>query len=124
MWDDVVIGKGEHLCSSVKIYEGPDTRVYISENRNSYWISDLFIGGSMKIFKDTVQGKHLTELLEKVKTKGEIEYKISDFLNRLYLKRVNPLTLMEIIKTRMEESYNSGKEMKADEIRRVLGIFN
>jgi hypothetical protein len=124
MWDDVIIGKGPHICSAYKCYEGPDTKVDIKENSNSYWIDDLILGGSIKIFKDTVPGKRLTELLEQVKINGEVEYKIFNYLNRLFLKRVNPNTLTTIITNKMEEAYENGKEMKADEIRRALGILD
>lgn len=124
MWDDVIIGKGPHICSAVKCYKGPETKVYISENQNSYWISDLILDGGMKIFKDTVPGKKLKELLEKAETDKEIEHKIYNYLNRLFLKRANPNILMEIIRVKLEEAYDKGKEMKAEEIRRALGILD
>jgi hypothetical protein len=124
MWDDVIIGKGPHICSAVKCYEGPDTKVHISENQNSYWISDLILGGGMKIFKDTVPGKKLTEMLNKQPIDMIGEKKISKFLNKLFLARCNSERLMEIIEVKMEEAYDNGKEMKAEEIRRALGIYN
>ena len=124
MWDDVVIGKGEHLCSSCKIYEGPDTKVHISENRNSYWISDLILDGSIKIFKDTKEGKKLTEMLEKQPIDMIAERKISKFLNTLFLRRIKIELLIEFIDNAKEQAYEHGMKMKAGEIRRALGIFN
>jgi hypothetical protein len=123
MWDDVIVGKGPHICSAVTCYEGPDTKVHISENQNSYWINDLILGEGMKIFKDTRQGQKLTKLLEAVKTNGEYEYKIYNFLNGILLKRIKPDMLMEYIRSEREKAYEQGKEMKADEIRRALGIL-
>ena len=122
MRDEVIIGNGEKSCSATKCYEGPDTKVYVAENRNSYWVSDLILGGSMKIFKHTVQGQHLTELLARVQINGEVEYKIFDFLNRLFLKRVNAGYLMTIISDNMVEAYRSGQEAKAREIRVALNM--
>lgn len=122
MWDEVIIGKGEHSCSATRCYEGPDTKVYIAHNNNSYWVSDLIMGGKMKIFKDTVQGQYLTELLARVQIKGEVEYKIFDFLNRLFLRRVNAGFLTTMITAKMEEAYRSGQEAKAREIRQALNM--
>ena len=122
MWDDVIIGKGEHSCSATKCYEGPDTKVYIAENNNCYWISDLIMGGSMKIFKDCREYQCLTKMLEKVKTNGEYEYKIYDYLNRLFLKRANPSIIITIITTQIEQAFNNGKEAKAKEIRVALNL--
>jgi hypothetical protein len=122
MWDEVIIGKGEQSSSATRCYEGPDTKVYIAHNNNSYWISDLILGGSMKIFKECREGQYLTRMLSRVEAKAEYEYKIYNYLSRLFLKRVNPSTLMTIITNNMEDSYRKGQEAKAREIRVALNM--
>lgn len=43
MWDDVIIGSGGIGCSAFKVFdiEGEHS---ISENTNTYWISDVYLG--------------------------------------------------------------------------------
>lgn len=119
MWDDIIIGKGKqpHICSAYKCYEGSESELNISENQNSYWISGLILGGSIKIYKDCAVGTKLIEMLSKPDEK-----KITKYLNKMFLARCNSQTLLTIIEDRLNESYEKGKEMKADEIRRTLGI--
>ena len=123
MWDDVVIGKGPHICSAVTCFNGVDSEIHIAENQNSYWVSSLILGGSIKIYKDTNVGKKLTEMLNKKPIEMIGEKKITKYLNKIFLARCNPEVLLDIVENKLNESYEKGKEMKAAEIRSALRIF-
>ncbi len=123
MWDDIVIGKSQKrypICSSIKmgminteLYDDCD----ISQNVESYWISDCFLGSGMKIYKDTEEGKKLTELIETGKSR-----RINNFLDKMVLKHLSAFNLRKYIKREQMKAFTQGMETKAKEIRRALGV--
>lgn len=122
MWDDVIIGSGEHLSSFVILFTGQDTQIRISENQSSYWIKNLILGAEMTIYKNTPEAKKLSKLLKDVKTDGKTEYVISDFLNRAFLKHIDPSKLSILITDATTRAFVQGQEAKLIEIQKVLGI--
>jgi len=117
MWDDVVIGTGRKGNSSIKVFAIKGNHS-ISENQVSYWISDLFLGVGMTIFKNAEEGQHLTDMI----SNGNDIDQINEYLNGLVLKHIDKDKLTQLIRREMKKSYESGRSDKAAEFRSVLGI--
>ena len=117
MWDDVIIGEGNRGNSAVHIFAiNGDHR--ISENRVSYWISDAYLGLGMTIFKDTKVGKKLFEMIEKEQPLEEI----NSFLETTLLSKISAPKLKSAIDRSLRNSFDAGRESKAQEIRDALGL--
>lgn len=121
MWDDVIIGSGEHLCSSTIRWNGKDkveNPCSVSENSNSYWISvpDIF-GGGMKIYKNTRQAVELAELLV-----NKSDQAINDYILKIYLGYIDPVKIIAMINRSYLKGHSEGMSMKQQQIREVLGI--
>ncbi len=117
MWDDVVIGTGIMGCTATKVFDIKGQHS-ISQNQASYWVGDLFLGVGMTIFKYTEEGQRLTDMIGN----GNDIDQIKEYLDDLVLKHIDKSKLNKIIKRRLKESYQSGRNDKAAEIRSVLGI--
>jgi len=117
MWDDVVIGKGNKGCSAILCFQIEGNHS-ISENSNSYWISDVYLDMGMTIIKSTREGRKLKSMIDK---KIKLE-KIIDYLQKLLFKNVNYKVLMQKISNSQKDSYEDGKEAKREELLNVLGI--
>ena len=118
MFKEIVIGtgiKGNTAIGITGYYSGSPS---ISQNRNCFWISSLYLGISMTVFKDTPEGIELADMISKEKPLEEI----SDFLNPLALGYVGTDELEQRIKRALKESYNQGYRDKASEIRVALGF--
>jgi hypothetical protein len=114
----VVIGTGEKFNGTVKCYEGPYTRIYVSENRIAYWITNLILDGEMSIYKDTMEGQALSQkLADKVN-----EYEIKNFLDQAFLHHASHLYIVQLVLKHTEQAYEQGRIDKAKEIREALNI--
>ena len=121
MWDDIVIGKGEHYCSAIHVFKlGESNEHSVSENRISYWIRHNFAGlqVGMRIFKDTTQGKEITQIIE---SGGGLK-KLNKYLDKLILSKIKPSVMKELIENQRNNDYELGRKAKAEEIRDVLGV--
>jgi hypothetical protein len=117
-FDGVIIGKGRRFTGTVKCYEGPDTRIYISQCDVAYWITNLILDGEMTIYKDTMEGQALTQkLADKIN-----EYDIKSFLDTTFLHCATHFYLMQLLLRHTEEAYEQGRKDKAKEIRKALNI--
>jgi hypothetical protein len=118
MWDDVIIGNGDKGNSAYKVFAVSGNHS-ISENSVSYWISNAFLGMGMTIFKDTVEGRKLTRMIETKKSLNSI----NKWLARLCFSHAKYETILKRIEEVREESYRKGREDKSNEIKRALGIW-
>lgn len=116
MWDDAKIGKGEYGCSAVKIFS--ISKGNVSENRVSYWITDCICEMGMVVMKDTREGQKITDMI----ANGIVDDRLQDYFDKILLKRVSPANLKLKIQQTIDDAYDKGKEMKADEIRSALGV--
>lgn len=116
MWDDVIIGTGNKGSSALLTYFPGNQN--ISENNVSYWISNVFLDIGMTIFKNTLEGQQLYQMINNRKSIDVI----NDFLIDLMLKNINADVLKRAINTALQRSYKDGQNAKADEIRIALGI--
>ena len=122
MWDDVIIGSGTKSCSAVKCYEDPKTGFSISENSNSYWISDLLFDMGMTVYKDTEEGLEISRMINVHEMEVINHRKLKKYLDMTLFKYIPYERLMTAIETEMEKSYEKGKEDKLKEIKEVLDI--
>ena len=124
--NDIVIGTGNRLNSSVPIYsiptfkDGNSFSYRISEDRNCYWVSDCILDLSMTIFKDTEEGKFI-----KLAIDNSIEYeKMKEYLDLLCIAHCKDLRNRIIDKFELHgnSEFERGKSYKAKEIRKALGL--
>jgi hypothetical protein len=119
MWDDVIIGtsKLDHkLCSATKIFNISVEN--ISENKESYWITDCILGTGISVYKDTPEAKKIANLIEKNVNKSVFQ----NYLDKLILKHISPSKLKIKINNVINASIEKGKKLKQNEFLSVLGI--
>jgi hypothetical protein len=120
MWKDIIIGNGEKECSATICWIHNNSEwCYVSHNRNAYWINmpDILDKKGMTIYKDTKEAKRITQLLT-----AKQDQKLNDFLFKLFLKKIKPEVIINLIKSANSEGIREGKEMKQLELQRVLGL--
>lgn len=118
MWDDFKIGTGVAQTSATKVFSLPEgVAADISDNSTAFWISNAFCDAGGRIFKNTVEGKKLAELIEKGSSAP-----INTFLSKLVLMNITPAKLKRVIDEAINESFNRGREKAQDEMRHALGM--
>lgn len=117
MWDDVIIGTGNKGNSAYTVFAVPGEHS-ISENSVSYWISDVYLGLGMTIFKYTKEGTALTKMIQDEHPLEEI----NKFLENVLLRKINVDKLKPAIDSAVKDAFNRGLEAKAQEIRDALGL--
>ena len=116
MWDDAKIGKGNYGNMAVKVFAVEKGNV--SENQVSYWITHCVCDMGMIVMKDTREGQKITIMI----ANGITDERLQEYLDKILLKRVSPAQLKAKIEIALDDAYEKGKEMKADEIRTALGV--
>lgn len=117
MWDDVTIGKGVKGCSAITVF-AIKGKHNISENYTSYWVSNVYLGLGMTIFKNTDEGMHLTSMIESEKSLEEI----NEFLTTVLMKNVEIPMLRKATDKALNEAFKHGEAAKVRELKRVLCI--
>ena len=88
----------------------------IAENTRCYWISNLIFDCHMVIFKDTNEGKLLTNMIERQVPLDSI----LEWLNHTLLRNMDPAKIMQAVVVERSEAYGEGRRDKAQEIRAAL----
>lgn len=130
MWDDIIIGSGERYCSAILLYDCKNSNISISHNHSSYWITHCIFDKGMTIYKDCKIGQKLTKLLELPNdsdatfftSKKSKDRQIVEFLNKLVINHLSYDSIIASIEQLSKEAFDRGKEAKALEIRKVLGV--
>jgi len=121
MWDDVIIGSDsrDNLCSAVKVFLVKGEHG-ISENAYCYWINAIMPGDfGMKIYKNSKEGKLLTQMIE-----DGTRYKvIESYLFGLIVRNIEPEALIIKIKGITEDSYRNGHRAARDEFKKWLNGY-
>jgi hypothetical protein len=117
MWNSVVIGEGNKGCSAVHLFKIAGEHG-ISHNNVSYWIHDCMLGFDLTVFKNTDEGKTITEFVER-EYNSKVIYK---YCNSILLKYVEYEQAQTQIEHALNAAYNRGKTDKIQEILNVLGI--
>ena len=119
MWDDIIIGTSKsdvQICTAIKIFDISVEN--ISENFESYWISNCIFDTGIKIYKDTPEGEKVGLLIKNNAGKG----KIQNYLDKLILKNISLSMIKAKIDNGLKESFEKGKQERLDEIQTILGI--
>lgn len=111
MWNDVIIGTGNKGNSAYRVLSVHGEHS-ISENSTSYWISDVYLGLGMTIFKHTKEGRALTKMIQ---DKQPLEG-INEFLQTTLIQSISAAKLKSAIDRAIKDSFNKGREAKAKEI--------
>lgn len=114
MFDDIVIGTG-HAGTSWTAYEMWGD---ISRNSVSHLVHLKFLDLTVTVFNNTPTG---VELKAKVKA-GVPEAEILEWMTEVIFPRVDPKLLRKKIDEAIEEAFERGRNAKAMEVRKVLGI--
>lgn len=112
MWEDFVIGKGAKGCSAVKVFEIAGDHG-VSQNSVSYWISGCVLGFSGTIFKDTREGKCITNMI-RINAQPE---KILNYINKVAINNVSIEHLMDCIKQAELNAYEKGRRKSKRELK-------
>lgn len=117
MWFDyLVIGSGEKLSGAILVTSLGENH-HISENRNSYWIGDAYLGVYMTIYKDTKEGKKLAEMINE----GKSLQQINAWLDTVVLKHLSIAKLKERIEAEKVRMFKEGEEKRGHDIGRLIG---
>lgn len=115
MYYEVIIGQGIKGTTAIHVFELKGEH-HISHNYSSYWISNLIFDCHMVIFKDTNEGKLLTNMIERHVPLDSI----LEWLNHTLLKNMDPAKIMQAVALERAEAYGEGRRDKAQEIRAAL----
>lgn len=124
MWNDITIGtpdRKKRVCSATIIH-GLNTRHEFSENQESYWVSEGFLGAGLTIFKDTDEGKHLGELIKDCMESSLHPDIIDNWLYEVTVKHMPFKKLRDLSERALDEAYKKGRKDRGTEIRNALGI--
>jgi hypothetical protein len=116
MWKDVVIGQGEMGNSAILVQSFRKGSFAISQNSSSYWVTDVFMGLGITVFKDTDEGMELKERLE---AHESVEH-VKKWLASLLLSRVKLQVLQARIDAAINLAEQRGRKQKAAEILAAL----
>jgi hypothetical protein len=118
MWENVIIGNGDKGHTAIRVFNIKGEHS-ISENNVSYWIDDLLFNMGMTIFKDTTEGKKLTELILK---KNQNLSEILNFLNTILLKNINIKDVEIALINIKNQAFENGKDSLRYELKKILNI--
>lgn len=118
MWDNIIIGTGKKTHSAVRLFSITGDHS-ISENNESFWIADAYLGIGMTIFKDTPEGIEL----EKYSKAGLDISDISSLLEDWVLKYADKNVLKDGIRRATSIAYIEGEKDNQAKIRAALGIL-
>ena len=120
MWEEVIIGKGNIGCTTVKcwFHDNPNW-CDLSGNSVGYRVSmpNILRTSGMTIFKGTREGNKITTLL--ANNEGE---KLNAYLLKIFFSNAKPGVIVNAIEMAYAEGVSKGKEFKQYEIRKVLGL--
>lgn len=117
MWNDVVIGSGTKGCAAVRVFDIGGEHA-ISQNSESYWISDLYLGTQMTIFKNTDEGRQLSQF---VNEKAHIDT-VRPWLDKIVFQNIDCEVLKGLINRAIEQAFQKGSSHRAEVIREALGL--
>lgn len=116
---EIIIGDFAKTC-------GTATRVFeltgnhsISDTGSTYWISNLIFDYSMKVHKDTPEGKQISDGIYQ----GVGADEIIEYLNGIVLSRVSVKIVSDHIKYKEDVAFEKGRAAKLKEFKKFLEIY-
>ena len=103
MRNEIIIGSGDKLCSSVNVFSinGNET---IYSNFNCYSCHDLIFKSELIVFKHTKEGKKISNMISQNK-----DYEtIIKYLNTLVLSKVKLNDVFDSLEEIKKEAYDKG----------------
>lgn len=115
MWDDVVIGTGDRGNGAITLKSG-ENRFRISQNKTSFWISNIYLGMDATVFKNTPEGEELKKRINSEEDMSSIQH----WLAKIVLPKVDPERLMFKISHEIQKAEQNGRKQKSKEILMAL----
>ena len=133
MWDDVIIGEGASVCTTISCYACGETGVSISENSLFFRVSGLIFGMGMTIYKNHKVGQKLVGMLKDRTTNlsnpqcypekaTAADVAIKEFLDTQLIKRTPVSKILYSVEQAKDNAFFKGQVAKAEEIRNALYI--
>lgn len=125
MFDDVIIGKGDHGSGSVVLCDcGTDGTHWISQNSVSYWTTHLILDIDMIVFKNTTEGEILQSYIKNMLCRPTTVNKkrVRDYLDALALKHISLPNLKRKIEAYGMSRFEEGRQTKLKEIRKAMEL--
>lgn len=117
---NVVVGEG-NLGNSWIVVRGynynNEDRFSISQNGKSYFVGNWYLDMDATIAKDTPQGNHLADMIERDSSPKVVK----EWITNALLPLVNPTDLRNRINLAISQAEKKGRQKKRDEILEVLG---
>lgn len=114
MWEDFVIGDtgGHSAATTVVGHPG------LSGNSTAYWWHDhdLDVGG--KIVKDSTEGRVITRMIEAAASGKQLD----KWILEVAVANMGAPKVVAMIARARAKSFDAGKESKASEIKKALGL--
>jgi len=117
MFHDVIVGDGK-TGNSATLVMGLTSKAHVSQNTKCYWCVDVYLGLSLTIFKDTPEGEELATLIRQASAPCHVHH----WLIGVLLKHATADLVMRAIDDAIAAAKEEGKDEKAMEMRKVLGL--
>lgn len=121
MFDEIIIGSGPNRNSAYHLLDLPSSG-HVSENDVAFWCSSVYLGFSMKVYRDTEEGRAIQEVLDSGVTPEAKGQYIEQLLTLAIIKHADPKLLIRRIGRAIFEAQERGSHLRAKEIRLALGI--
>ncbi len=119
MGKEIIIGSiAKTSGTAIHIFE-LEGKHSISDAGSTYWISDLIFDYSMKVHKDTPEGKQISDGIYQ----GVGAEEILAYLNGIVLSQVPVKLVLDHIKHKELVAFENGRRSKLKELRDFLGIY-
>lgn len=114
MWDDFYIGTKPdgQFCSATALWYMSD----LSQNSEEYWWGGKYVSG--RIRNSSKEGKKITKMVSEGKSQKIIEL----YVETVAMKTLTPVKIMKLIQMVKDDAFEDGREDKAREIRKALGM--
>lgn len=116
---NVTVGEGNLGNSWIVVrgynYENED-RFSISQNGKSYFIGNWYLNMDATIAKNTPQGEHLADMIERNSSVKVVK----EWITNALLPLANPVDLRNRINSAISQAEKKGRQKKRDEIMQVL----
>jgi hypothetical protein len=113
----VIVGEGK-TGNSATLVMGLTSKAHVSQNTKCYWCVDVYLGLSLTIFKDTDEGATLETMLKD----GTSAEDVLRWLQLTVLENAPSHQIHAAVMDAIEAAKEEGKDEKAMEMRKVLGL--
>jgi len=117
MSNDIIVGGSDSTKTGNSwVRTNNDIDIYISENIYTYNVHDVYLGFSLIIFKNSIEGDIFKNMLNNITD----EKYILDYLENLLIKNISTQQLKTAIDLKVKNSFIEGRNSKVHELRSLL----